>query len=69
MDTIIHWGVLRHSASEVNARAGILVTVIALDVVVLITFLFIKGKSDSMIFVISIIGISTFAVGRFKGIT
>lgn len=57
MDIIIHWGVLRHLANEVNARAGVLITAIVLDVVVLTVFLYIKGMSDPMIIVMAVIGI------------
>jgi amino acid transporter len=57
MDIIIHWGVLRHLANEVHARARILMTAIALDVLVLTVFVLIKGRRDPMIIVMAVAGI------------
>ncbi len=65
MDIVIHWGVLRYLASEVNAHKGILVTAIILDVVVLLVFLTIKGTSDPSIIVIAAVGIAIIILLEF----
>jgi len=57
MDIIIHWGVLRHLRDDVNARMSILVTAIVLDIIVLATFVSIKGSQDPLIIVIAVLGI------------
>jgi len=58
MDITIHWGVLRHLHRDVGANRGILGTAIALDVLVLGAFLVIKGFSDPLIVVISLVSIA-----------
>ena len=58
MDIAVHWGVLRHLRSDVNAKAWVLVSAIVLDIVVLAAFLFIKGSADPMIVVIAIVSIT-----------
>ena len=65
MDIVIHWGVLRYLASEVNAHKGILLTAIILDVVVLLVFLTIKGTSDPSIIVIAAVGIGIIILLEF----
>lgn len=55
MDIAIHWGVFRHLRQEVNAKTWILVSAIALDVVVLGAFLYMKALSDPLIILISVI--------------
>lgn len=57
MDIIIHWGVLRHLCNDVKARSNILLTAIILDVLVLTTFISIKGSQDPFIILIAIVGI------------
>lgn len=46
MDVAVHWGILRHLRRQVNARAGILVTAIVMDVLVLFAFCYRKALSD-----------------------
>lgn len=46
MDIGIHWGVFRKLRQDVSARAWVLIMAIIFDVVVLIAFLGIKGRSD-----------------------
>lgn len=55
MDIIIHWGVLRKLRKEIKANAGILITAIILDAVVLGAFLYIKSKSDPFVVIISML--------------
>ena len=57
MDIVIHWGVLRHLRDDVKARPSILVTAIVLDVIVLVTFIVIKGTQDPLIIVIAVLSI------------
>ncbi|GGD89180.1 APC family permease [Planktosalinus lacus] len=55
MDIIIHWGILRKLRKEIKANAGILITAIILDAVVLGAFLYIKSKSDPFVVIISLL--------------
>lgn len=57
MDIAIHWGVFRYLRKEINANAAILLTAIALDVVVLGAFLWVKVQSDMLVIWASIIGL------------
>ncbi len=63
MDIAVHWGVLRYLRTTVNARAWVLITAIALDLIVLAAFVGLKARSDLIIVVVAIAGIaSVFAV-------
>ncbi|MCC5880286.1 MAG: APC family permease [Idiomarina sp.] len=64
MDIGIHWGVLRHLRSEINAKASILVTAIILDVVVLAAFLWNKWNNDPLVIWASLLGIIIITVGE-----
>ncbi len=55
MDIIIHWGILRKLRKEIKANAGILITAIILDAVVLGAFLWIKAKSDPFVVIVSLL--------------
>jgi amino acid transporter len=55
MDIGIHWGVLRHLRKEVKAKAGIVITAIILDVIVLGAFLWVKGTSDVLVVIVSVV--------------
>ena len=57
MDIVIHWGVLRRLRKEIKANAGILITAIILDVVVLGAFLWVKTQSDVLVIWASLIGL------------
>lgn len=57
MDMAVHWGVLKHLRSDVNAKAWVLVTALVLDLVVLLCFLYIKGSSDLLIIIIALVSI------------
>ncbi|MBA3697727.1 MAG: APC family permease [Planctomycetes bacterium] len=58
MDITIHWGVLRHLHKDVGANRAILVTAIGLDVIALGAFLVVKGSSDPLIVVVSLVSIT-----------
>jgi len=64
MDIAIHWGVFRHLRKEINANAGILLTAIVFDVVVLSAFLKIKASTDIMVIYIALIGILVVFIGE-----
>ncbi|WP_194756616.1 APC family permease [Aliidiomarina indica] len=64
MDIGIHWGILRHLRSEINAKASVLVTAIILDVVVLAAFLWNKWNNDPLVIWASLIGIIIIIVGE-----
>jgi amino acid transporter len=55
MDIVIHWGVLTHLRQEVKANAGIVITAIMLDAVVLVSFLWVKWTSDILVVIVSAI--------------
>lgn len=64
MDIAIHWGVFRYLRQEVGARASVLVSAIALDVVVLAAFLWNKWQNDPFVIWASLIGIVLITVGE-----
>jgi amino acid transporter len=49
MDIAIHWGVLRHLKDAIKANPVIPVIAIALDLIVLSGFLWVKGASDPLV--------------------
>jgi amino acid transporter len=49
MDIGIHWGLLRHLKSEVDAKPAILITAMVLDAVLLGVFLWVKVQQEPMI--------------------
>ncbi|MFO8147630.1 MAG: APC family permease [Gillisia sp.] len=55
MDIIIHWGVLKKLRKEVKARAGIVITAIILDALVLGAFLWVKATSDVLVVIVSLV--------------
>ena len=57
MDIAIHWGVFKHLRKEVNASAVIVLSAIALDIVVLGAFIWIKASSDILVIWAAIIGL------------
>ncbi|WP_297779452.1 APC family permease [uncultured Roseovarius sp.] len=58
MDMIIHFGVFLHLREEISARGWVLLTVIALDAVVLAAFAAMKWQSDPLIVVVGIVGMA-----------
>lgn len=64
MDIAIHWGVFRHLRKDIAANPVILLTAIALDVVVLGAFLYIKGKADPIVLVVAAVGLVSIFVGE-----
>lgn len=65
MDIAIHWGLLRKLGARVPANRGIVITAIALDVVVLAAFLWVKASADPLILGISAAGILAICVGEY----
>ena len=58
MDIAVHWGVYRHLRDDVGAKSSILISAMALDVVVLGAFLWMKATSDPLIILIAGFGIA-----------
>jgi amino acid transporter len=58
MDILIHWGVFRRLRHEVSASGWVLITVIALDVLVLGVFGIMKMKSDPIIVAVAVVAIA-----------
>jgi amino acid transporter len=57
MDIFIHWGVFKHLRDDVQAKAWVLVSAIILDIIVLLSFMWVKAKSDIFIVGISVAGL------------
>jgi len=57
MDMAIHWGILRHIRQEVQARAWVLVTALALDAAVLAALLLTQARNDPFVLLIAAAGI------------
>lgn len=55
MDIIIHWGVLKHLRKDIKANVAIVIIAIALDLTVLITFLWVKAFSDLLVVIVSLV--------------
>ena len=65
MDIIVHLGVLRFLRQEVGAKAGVLISAIILDSIVLVVFAKIKLASDPLIVAIALAAIvATFLYER-----
>jgi len=58
MDITIHWGILRHLHEDVGANRAVLGVAIGLDIMVLGAFLVVKGSSDPLIVVVSLVSIA-----------
>ncbi|EAQ13316.1 amino acid/polyamine/organocation transporter (APC superfamily) [Maritimibacter alkaliphilus HTCC2654] len=58
MDILIHWGVWRNLRQDVGVRGGVLLTAIALDAAVLVTFGAMKLQSDPTIVLVGIVGMA-----------
>ena len=66
MDMIIQWGIYAHLRKEIGANGGIMIVAIILDGFALLAFLIIKGSSDPLILIISVVAIATiFILERF----
>lgn len=57
MDMMVHWGVFKHLRKDVKANGAILLSALALDLIVLISFIWIKANSDIFVVIISAAGI------------
>jgi amino acid transporter len=53
MDMIIHWGVFKYLRKEVKANGIIVIVALLLDFIVLVAFLWIKAKSDLLVFIVA----------------
>lgn len=66
MDIAVQWGIYSHLRHELNAHAGILITTIVLDIIVLGALLMIKAQNDILVIYASLAGvILIFAGERF----
>ncbi|AUD78810.1 amino acid permease [Kangiella profundi] len=64
MDIAIHWGVLVKLRKDVGANPMIVLTAIALDVIILSVFLWIKWQMDPFVIWASLIGLSLIVAGE-----
>ncbi|MDX1467098.1 MAG: APC family permease [Halomonas sp.] len=65
MDIAIHWGVLRHLREQVKARPAILLTAIALDLVVLAGFLWVKATTDPLVLYVAAAAMAVILVAEY----
>lgn len=64
MDIAVHWGIFRYLRAETGARAGILLTAIVFDVVVLAALVYVKGSSDMVVIFAAIVGLIIIFAGE-----
>jgi hypothetical protein len=64
MDIAIHWGILRHLRSRIEAKPAIVAIAIVLDVVVLAAFVWVKASEDPLVLFVSAIGIVLIIAGE-----
>lgn len=64
MDIVIQWGVLKNLRKQVQANAGIIITAIILDLIVLSAFVWVKADSDVMIVIVSFMAIGLIFSGE-----
>ena len=64
MDIAVQWGVFRYLRKKINANAGILITAIIFDVIVLGAFLSVKASTDMMIVYAALIGVLAVFIGE-----
>lgn len=53
MDICIHWGVFKYLRKEIKANSVIVITAIILDLIVLVSFLWIKAFSDILVVIVA----------------
>ncbi len=57
MDILIHWGVYRRLRDKIKASGWVLVTAIILDLVVLVSFIAIKARTDMFVIYAAIVAV------------
>jgi amino acid transporter len=65
MDIAVHWGVLRHLRKEIEAHPAIPVIAIAMDMVVLGGFLWVKGTSDPLVLIVAAVVMAVILVVEY----
>lgn len=65
MDILIHWGVLRHLRKKVNANPFIVISAIALDLLVLGAFVWVKATTDSLLLIVAVVSIIVVFAGEY----
>ncbi|WP_440446696.1 hypothetical protein [Neptunomonas phycophila] len=65
MDISIHWGVLRYLREDIKASRWPPVIAIALDVIVLIGFVWVKLNSDPFVIGVAIVSMVLIAIGVY----
>lgn len=60
----IHWGILSHLRSRIEVRPAIVAIAIALDVIVLAAFLWVKASDDTLVLFVSAAGIALIVAGE-----
>ena len=64
MDIAIHWGILRHLRSRIEAKPAIVAIAIVLDVLVLAAFVWVKASEDPLVLFVSAVGIVLIVAGE-----
>ena len=65
MDIAVHWGVLRHLRKEVDANPVIPVVAIALDLIILGGFLWVKIASDPLVLIVATAVMAAILIAEF----
>jgi amino acid transporter len=65
MDIAIHWGVLRYLYKDIGAKRWVPLTAIALNVLALSGFVWVKVQSDPMVIGLAIVAMILIAVGEY----
>jgi amino acid transporter len=64
MDIAIHWGLIRHLRARIEFRPGIVMVAIALDVVVLAAFVWVKATTEALGLYVAAVGILVIVVAE-----
>jgi amino acid transporter len=64
MDIAIHWGVLRYLREDIKAKAWVPVTAIALDLLALGGFVWVKLNTDPFVIGVAVVAMVLIAVGE-----
>ncbi|WP_214857764.1 APC family permease [Exiguobacterium sp. s191] len=65
MDIIIHVGVLKHLRKQLHVRVWVVTLAILFDAIVLLAFLYLKGKTDPLVLIVSLVSIILIFIGEY----
>lgn len=65
MDIIIHVGVLKHLRKQLHIRVWVVTLAILFDALVLLAFLYLKGTTDPLVLIVSLVSIILIFIGEY----